>query len=639
MTLFSLARKNIARNLSQYFLYIASMVFSIIIYFTFVTLKYSDTIAEQTASSQKLGSLMSGAAVILIFFVAIFIAYSNSFFMKKRKKEVALYALLGVRNRQIGFMLFFENLLLGLVSLVVGILLGFLCSKGFMTILIYLMGYDVIAPFTFSGSAAWNTSIVFLIIFLVTSFQGYRLIYQFKLIDLFHASKKGEAAPKPSMIVAILGVSLIVIGYWLAMQDLFTSKVWEKAGFLMTALTILTTVIAGTFLLFHSVTGFVLAMIKKNEKWLWKGLHLMTISQLLYRIRGNARTLTVIAVLSATTVTAGGAVYGLYYNANDQVMTVDPNTFMYQQTDEKIDQQVSAVLPDTMYDKNIVALSVPFNTKELNTASTFDSSEKRIYTVIDEKTYNELAEVQGKEALLVNDDNAVILDIGYDKRFSPKYKDKTIKTENSKAITFQSYKTQTVLNAGTAGITVVVSNDQFKALQTEGEHLNYRVIGMDQASTDLSEKIAKQIPEEALFSSAPKDFQTSIEGVGSLLFIGSFLGLVFLAATGSIIYFKVLTEAEEDKSQYNMLHKMGVNAKEMRKSIASQVFVIFFVPLTVGLLHSAIALKAFSGLLMMDLAKPVLIWMIAYTVIYGLYYILTVASYNRIITQNNKTEG
>lgn len=84
------------------------MVFSIIIYFTFVTLKYSDTIAEQTASSQKLGSLMSGAAVILIFFVFIFIAYSNSFFMKKRKKEVALYALLGVRNRQIGFMLFLK---------------------------------------------------------------------------------------------------------------------------------------------------------------------------------------------------------------------------------------------------------------------------------------------------------------------------------------------------------------------------------------------------------------------------------------------------------------------------------------------------------------------------------------------------
>ena len=110
MTLFSIAKKNVARNFSQYFLYIASMVFSIVIYCTFVTLKYSDTIEREIESSQKIGSLMSGAAFVLIFFVAIFIFYCNAFFMKKRKKEVALYALLGVRKRQIGFMLFFENL-------------------------------------------------------------------------------------------------------------------------------------------------------------------------------------------------------------------------------------------------------------------------------------------------------------------------------------------------------------------------------------------------------------------------------------------------------------------------------------------------------------------------------------------------
>ncbi|MEK3979734.1 FtsX-like permease family protein [Psychrobacillus sp. FSL K6-2836] len=637
MTLFSLARKNIARNFSQYFLYIASMVFSIVIYFTFVTLKYSDTIAEQTASSQKLDSLMSGAAVILLLFVAVFIAYSNSFFMKKRKKEVALYALLGVRKRQIGFMLFFENLLLGLVSLVVGVGLGFLCSKGFMTILIHLMGYDVIAPFTFSEQAALNTTVVFLAIFLVTSFQGYRLIYQFKLIDLFHASKKGEVTPKPSMTVATIGLLLISTGYWLALQDIITSKVWQAVGFLMIALIILTTVIVGTFLLFHSVTGFVLTVMKKNEKWLWKGLHLMTISQLLYRIRGNARTLTVIAVLSATTVTAGGAVYGLYYNVNDQVTSANPNTFMYEQTDEKIDQKVSAALTDLTYDENIEALSVTFNTEQLSSA--VNASDKRIYTVINEKTYNKIAAIQQKEKLSVNERNAVILDIGYDERFSPKYKGKTISTESGTEITFQSFKKQTVLNSGTSGIVVVVSNNHFKALQKEGEALKYRVIGVDQASVDLSKKIASYLPEEAQFSSAPQDFQTGIESVGSLLFIGSFLGLVFLAATGSIIYFKVLTEAEEDKSQYNMLHKMGVGAKDIRRSIASQVFVIFFVPLAIGLLHSAIALKAFSSLLMMDLGKPVLIWMIAYTIIYGLYYILTVASYNRIITQNNRTEG
>jgi putative ABC transport system permease protein len=365
----------------------------------------------------------------------------------------------------------------------------------------------------------------------------------------------------------------------------------------------------------------------------------MTISQLLYRIRGNARTLTVIAVLSATTVTAGGAVYSLYYNTNDSAKTINPNTFMYQSTDSEMDKQVSAVLSDTKYDENFEAVSIMFHTKELNSPLTSDDSEKRGYTVIDEKTYNKLASVQHKEKLNVNDGYAVILDIGYDKRFSPNYTGKSITTRSGSQITFQSFKTQTVLNVGTAGITVVVSDDQYKILRNDGDVLHYRVLGVDHASVDLSKKIANQLPEEALFSSAPQDYQTSLEGVGSLLFIGSFLGLVFLAATGSIIYFKVLTEAEEDKSQYNMLHKMGVNAKEMRKSIASQVFIIFVVPLTVGLLHSVVALKAFSSLMMMDLAKPVLLWMIAYTVIYGLYYLLTVASYNRIITLNNRTEG
>ncbi|MEH6944067.1 ABC transporter permease [Bacillus sp. JJ722] len=637
MTLFSLARKNIVRNFKQYFLYIASMVFSIVIYFTFVTLKYSDTIADKTDSSPKIDSLMSASAVILILFVTIFIAYSNSFFMKKRKKEVALYALLGVHKRQIGFMLFFENLLLGLISLVVGIVLGFLCSKGFMTLLIRLMGYDAVAPFTLSQSAVLNTAIVFFIIFLLTSLQGYRLIYQFKLIDLFHASKKGEVIPKPSIIVCILGVLLVGIGYWIAMQDVVTSKVWMQIGLLLTPLIILATVIIGTFLLFYSVTGFILNRIKRRENWLWKNLHLITISQLLYRVRANARTLTIIAVLSATTVTAGGAIFSLYYNINDSVQTANPNTFMYQQSDSKTDEQVSRKLTNVNYDESIEALSITFDSNELN--SMFESSDKRMYTVINENTYNKLATLQHKEKIQVNNDNAVMLDVSYDERFSPKYEGKMIKSESNIAITFESFKTQSVLNVRTSGLVVIVSNDYYDALQKDGQTINYRVIDVDNASTELSKNIAKQLPEEAQFSSAPQDFQTSVENIGSLLFIGSFLGLVFLAATGSIIYFKVLTEAEEDKSQYNMLHKMGVSAKEMRKSIASQVFVIFFAPLSVGLLHSAVALKTFSNLLSMNLVKPVIIWMIAYTIIYGLYYILTIVSYNRIITQNNKTEG
>ncbi|MEK4762311.1 FtsX-like permease family protein [Viridibacillus sp. FSL E2-0187] len=636
MTLFSLARKNIARNFSQYFLYIASMVFSIVIYFTFVTLKYSDIVSEMTKSSQKMGSLMSGAAVVLIFFVAIFIAYSNSFFMKKRKKEVALYALLGVRKRQIGFMLFFENLLLGVFSLVIGVFLGFLSSKLFVTVLIRLMGYDVVAPFTFSTEAVINTASVFLIIFFITSFQGYRLIYQFKLIDLFHASKKGEVAPKPSWIIAILGVISIGTGYWLALQNLLTSEAWRILG-MFTPLIILATVIIGTFLLFHSVTGFVLTLFKRREKWLWKGLHLMTISQLLYRVRGNARTLTVIAILSATTVTAGGAVYSLYYNINDNVKLTDPNTFMYEQTANVDNDKVTTLLPTTKYDENISALFVTFEAKQLESAMSIDE-DKRIYTVINETTYNKLARLNQKEELNLKGNKATIIDVQYHESLSPKYAGKTITSEKGTAITLEGYHEVPVLNL-MAGMTLVVTDAQYKELEKQGESVQFRAIGVDNATTDLSKKIASALPEKAQFSSAPEDYQSGIEGMGSLLFIGSFLGLVFLAATGSIIYFKVLTEAEEDKSQYNMLYKMGVGAREMKKTVASQVFVIFAVPLIIGLAHSAVALTAFSKLFSMDFTKPVIIWMAAYTAIYGIYYVLTVYSYNRIITQNNKREG
>lgn len=200
MTLFSLARKNIQRNLSNYFLYIASMVFSIVIYFTFVTLKYNDDLAALKQSSQQIKGLMGASSIVLLFFIVIFMAYSNSFFMKKRKKEVALYSLLGVRKQKIGLMLFFENLVIGLVSLVFGIVLGFFLSQGLLMILVRLMGYEIVGSLTFSMDALMNTASIFALLFLLTSLQGYRVIYQFKLIDLFHAEKQGEQIPRASLI-------------------------------------------------------------------------------------------------------------------------------------------------------------------------------------------------------------------------------------------------------------------------------------------------------------------------------------------------------------------------------------------------------------------------------------------------------
>lgn len=622
MTLFSLARKNIQRNLSNYFLYIASMVFSIVIYFTFVTLKYNDDLSALKQSSQQIKGLMSASSVVLLFFIVIFMAYSNSFFMKKRKKEVALYSLLGVRKQKIGLMLFFENLVIGLVSLVLGIILGFFMSQGLLMILVRLMGYEIVGSLTFSVEALVNTAVIFTILFLFTSLQGYRVIYQFKLIDLFHAEKQGEQIPRASLVAAVLGTALIAFGYYTAASDMFTSEIWRFFTVLGTPLMVIGVTIVGTYLLFHSVSVFVLTALKRATSWSWKGLNLIGVSQLLYRIRANAKSLSIIAILSATTITAGGGVFGMYYNAEASVRQMLPNTFMWKGDPVEFSQK------DVIYNESL-------SVKNLRVDNEFSFFE---YTLLKESDYNRLAKLQGKDQNLhIADGSAVLLDAAYDERFSHDFTGEDFKLKNGDSFHVKRMYTESVLNFIPAGTVLVVNDQEFAA--TNAEEVKMQAIGLDNdlKQQAVSKDIVKQLSTEQQesFSSVPQSYEDSIATVGALLFVGSFLGLVFLAATGSIIYFKILTEAEEDQAKYAILNKIGVNSKQILKTVAGQVAVIFSAPLIVGIVHSAFALLAFSQLFGMNITKPVILWMIAYSAIYFIYYIFTVRSFYKIVRQGN----
>ncbi|WP_375105758.1 FtsX-like permease family protein [Lysinibacillus fusiformis] len=622
MTLFSLARKNIQRNLSNYFLYIASMVFSIVIYFTFVTLKYNDDLSALKQSSQQIKGLMSASSVVLLFFIVIFMAYSNSFFMKKRKKEVALYSLLGVRKQKIGLMLFFENLVIGLVSLVLGIGLGFFMSQGLLMILVRLMGYEIVGSLTFSVEAPVNTAVIFTILFLFTSLQGYRVIYQFKLIDLFHAEKQGEQIPRASLVAAVLGTALIAFGYYTASSDMFTSEIWRFFTVLGTPLMVIGVTIVGTYLLFHSVSVFVLTALKRATSWSWKGLNLIGVSQLLYRIRANAKSLSIIAILSATTITAGGGVFGMYYNAEASVRQMLPNTFMWKGDPVEFSQK------DVIYHESL-------SVKNLRVDNEFSFFE---YTLLKESDYNRLAKLQGKDQNLhIAGGSAVLLDAAYDERFSHDFTGEDFKLKNGDSFHVEKMYTESVLNFIPAGTVLVVNDQEFAA--TNAEEVKMQAIGLDNdlKQQAVSKDIVKQLSTEQQesFSSVPQSYEDSIATVGALLFVGSFLGLVFLAATGSIIYFKILTEAEEDQAKYAILNKIGVNSKQILKTVAGQVAVIFSAPLIVGIVHSAFALLAFSQLFGMNITKPVILWMIAYSAIYFIYYIFTVRSFYKIVRQGN----
>lgn len=613
MTLFDLALKNIRRNMKSYSLYIGSTVFSILIYFTFATLKYSDDISGAAQTSKQIQGVMGAAAFVLMIFVAIFILYSNSFFMKKRKKEVALYSLLGVRKRSIGFLLFFENMVIGLLSLVIGVVLGFLLSRALLSILLKLMGLDVVAGFAFSTGALINTIIVFFIIFLITSLMGYRVIYRFKLIDLFHAEKKGEEVPKARILTAILGVLALAAAYTIALQDLMDSQVWRVLG-LATPIVIIALTVIGSYLLFHSVLVYVLSALKRNPHWAWKGLHMMTASQLLYRIRGNAKTLTIITVLSATTITSGGAVFGVYYNAEKNVQAYSPYTFMWEGDQQTIDPAI--IESEVSFNSKMVR--VPFDTYEME------------YTVIDETTYKALAKnLEWPKVQKLKQNEVFAIDVFYNEKWSDKLESVTINDAEYKVAKLYD---QALFNVGTLGANAIVVTDQlYDEIDSEEKFLQAVNVIDYKKQGEVSDKLAASTES---FSSATADYNSSIESLGSLLFVGSFLGLVFLVATGSIIFFKMMTEAEEDKAKYAILHKIGVSNKDMKRTIRGQIGVIFMAPLLLGLLHGGVALTAVSNLLMMDFLVPVIIWMAAYTLIYAVYYIATVRNFNKIIRRS-----
>jgi len=542
--------------------------------------------------------------------------------MKKRKKEVALYSLLGVRKQKIGLMLFFENLVIGLVSLVLGIVLGFFMSQGLLMILVRLMGYEVVGSLTFSVEALINTTGIFTLLFLFTSLQGYRVIYQFKLIDLFHADKQGEQIPRASLVAALLGTALIAFGYYTAASDMFTSEIWRFFTVLGTPLMVIGVTITGTYLLFHSVSVFVLTALKRATSWSWKGLNLIGVSQLLYRIRANAKSLSIIAILSATTITAGGGVFGMYYNAEATVRQMLPNTFMWKGGSVEFSQK------DVVFNESL-------SVKNLRVDNEFSFFE---YTLLKESDYNRLAKLQGKDQELhITDGSTVLLDAAYDERFSHDFTGEDLKLQNGDSFHVDKMYTESVLNFIAAGTVLVVNNQDFAA--TNAEEVKMQVVGLDNdlKQQAISQDIYKQLSTEQQesFSSVPQSYEDSLATVGALLFVGSFLGLVFLAATGSIIYFKILTEAEEDQAKYAILNKIGVNSKQILKTVAGQVAVIFSAPLIVGIMHSAFALLAFSQLFGMNITKPVILWMVAYSAIYFIYYIFTVRAFYKIVRQGN----
>lgn len=633
MTLFQLVKKNIKGNLKNYLLYFLSIVFGVVIYFMFVSLQYSDEVQEGIESSTGISNVFMVASIILLLFITVFILYSNSFFTMKRKREIGLYSLLGLRKKTIGKMLFYENLILSSIALVIGIVFGALFSKLFTMMLLRLLDASIEMDFSISISAVVNTLIAFSILILFTSVQGYRIIYRFRLIELFQAEKVRDDIPSDSKVLAGLGLFLFILGYGVAFQLIALNQ--ENWLYLVI---ILICIIIGTYLLFRFFTVSLLKMLKRNQKFYYQGVHLISVSQLLYRIKGNARTLTMIALLSAIAISSISVGYTMYHNIQQNAHEEAPFSYLYVAKDKSFDDRVQQLIQSDEKHRVLVNLEIPV----IHLKGDISNPKLRDYIqgfpvkFVSQSSYNRVSKLlNGSETIKLTGNQAAGIRPYLTDYTLGDYRGHTMKLEgNKQVIQFKSILNHRMFNWNYPDFSVVISDELFAQLSKQNPPSIYKAIQVKNQETtkETAHQLQQIATEDAQMMTYYSVYRKALEEGGINLFVLGFLSLVFLAASGSIIYFKQLNEAHTNKKSFEILRKIGFSKKHIRSAIREQIGIVFLLPIGIGMIHSLMILELLAAIKFIkgDFLVPWSISVIAYILIYFGYYLLTVNSSKKL---------
>ncbi|PFJ17183.1 ABC transporter permease [Bacillus cereus] len=645
MTLFNIVQRNIRRNFKEYILYFVSLTVSMVIYFIFASLRYSAQINKEMTNNVMIKDVLQSSKVILIIFIAIFIIYSTNFFIRKRKKEIGLYSLLGITKKQIGILLFCETIIMGSVALVIGVLIGSWSFKLVLELLMSLMKLNVPVYFEFSIKALIDTSVVFLAILLYTAWKSSRVIYQFSLIEMFQANHKKESMPKGSRILAYMGIILIGLGYFLAIYIheavKLVSAPMTKNPILIPVI-ILCAIVLGTYFLFSSYIVTVLKKMRNKRKIFYNGMNILNISQLLYRVKGNARLLATISILSATALTAIGTVVSGYFYGQFEAKSEAPYSFSYKKQEDVIEKRIQTVFEENKKKNSIIrdfevemvtVKGGPFEEKGNTNLPNPPSKIPYDFQLMSQSMLNRNAKNMGVKKVNLDPGEVFIYNLHEDKNFEKGNRLQLPIEVEPKTSVIQGVKHRRLTNLGE--LVVIVPDQLYEMVkQTHQPHVVRNIdVTQQKDSKELTEGLLKIVPEDKdlKIGAFYKTYLDVIEMYGLTLFIGCFLGVVFVLATGSIIYYKQLSEAYANQRYYETLCKIGVTKKEVRTSISKQVRFSFILPLIIGLVHSLFALPVINNMPIFNIIIPILISSGVYCIIYFGYYVLTAYSYFRIV--------
>ncbi|MGO5081744.1 FtsX-like permease family protein [Oscillospiraceae bacterium LCP25S3_E4] len=660
---FRLALTNIKKHARSYVPYIITCVITIAMFYIIKSLAFN---LDKNLSSISAATSMSLGSIVVAIFAIIFLFYTNSFLLKKRKKEFGLYNILGMEKKHMSALIATESLIVSVISLVLGLIIGIALDKLIFMIVIKLLDGQSPLGFTIIPEAILHTVVLFCIIFAAILLNSVRIVYTTKTIDLLQGSNTGEKEPKAKWLLAILGVLCLGGGYTIS---IISKNPVSAIGLLFIAIVL---VVIGTYFIFVAGIIALLKLLRKNKGFYYKTSHFISISGMIYRMKQNAVGLANICVLSTMVLVMISTTSSLFIGMQDAIDAVLPYDYKITvANDETTNQQVKEDLKKTAADNNIkITKFVDYEYLEFNADLKYNCITASDYSVESKNLVGLIIVTQQDYNMLTNSN--VRLSDGQVMMFYPNsfpYSDLTIfdqryKVKESRKISdFIPGKSRMGYSIYDSYGIVVKDNSQleqiskyFKSYYSNTEFSKFNCsfydcgfnVDADQKkqlefnqvleNSDIFDNLRyKNFVSYFFKSTMYQDFRDTYS---SMFFLGIFLSILFIMATILIIYYKQISESYDDKERYEIMQNVGMSHTEVKRTIRSQVLTVFFLPLIVAGIHVAFAFPIMSRVLsLLGLINVTLyiictvICFLVFALMYGIIFAITSRLYYKTVNK------
>lgn len=662
-----LAKQNIRNNKSTYIPYIITCIFCIAMIYMMEFLRDCPTLDQAVRQADEVRMIVFTGEIVVEIFCIIFLIYSNSFLMKRRQKEIGLYNILGLERNHIGIVMFLETIITSIGSLAGGIAAGIIGSKLALLLLLKLLHIPSVLGFYISVKGIFTCLFMFGIVFLMILFLNLAKIHLSRPVELLRGNNTGEKEPAAKWLMALIGFICLGAGYYLAVTT--ESPIKAITIFLLAVILVM----AGTYLLFTAGSIVILKFLRRRKSFYYRTGNFISISGMLYRMKQNAIGLASICILSTGVLLMISMTVSIYFGMNDIMLNRYPydvdmsvtsisedecqtaiEAFEKAIADNKVpvEKSVEEIYLDIVCSKNGDQILI----KPANTIRNSDSV--LVLSLLDQAEYERLTGISAN----LNDGEIFA--------WYPSAVQKDSVTVDETEFTVKKWLDKNPLTCGEDAVSdnavLVVTDEDFKKfdeMRTEmykgvssapaGEdltlHLGLDITGSETDKIDFGTSVMEVVKdlkkngglsENSWITSGirQQEYESYYADNGSLLFIGIFLGSLFLMGTAMIIYYKQISEGYEDQKRFEIMQKVGLSRREVRSSVRRQILMVFFLPLLMAMLHITMAFPMIRRMLLLFgmtntklfigcTAGTVLIFAVAY----GLIYLMTARSYYHIV--------